>query len=300
MASLEQKPALGRLALIVTTLIWGTSFVIMKSTLDSVPVLYLLALRFTGAVLILIPFCLKEFRKIDKGTVIGGIAMGVALFSCYVLQTYGLAKTTPGKNAFLTAVYCMIVPLLYWLIRKKRPDRYNVAAAVICIIGIGLISLDGDLGINIGDVLTILGGICFAVHIVVIDYAAKDHSVMLLSIVQFAAVAVLSWCSAFIFSEPLKPIPTSSMLSILYLSFFCTGACFVLQAIGQKHTPPAQASVILTFESVFGAAISVCMGLEVVSLRLFLGFAMMFAAVIISETKLSFFKKLSAPEKVEK
>ena len=101
----RKKDILGRGALVLTTLIWGTSFIIMKDTLDTVPTLWLLAFRFTGAAVLMALFGARQLKTLDLGYLKGGVVMGVCLCVAYIVQTYGLVYTTPGKNAFLTATY---------------------------------------------------------------------------------------------------------------------------------------------------------------------------------------------------
>ena len=283
---------LGRLALFAAALSWGTSFVILKNTLDSISTLYVLAFRFTGAAILMLPVAAKEFKKLDLRYLAGGIAMGVMLFFAYVFQTYGLYYTTPGKNAFLTATYCVLVPFLFWIFFRRRPDRYNVLAALLCLLGIGLISLDG-LSIGIGDLLTLISGIFFAVHIVVIDRSTPGRSPVMLTMLQFVTAAVLSWISALLFEPFPTAVEPSAIMSIIYLCVVCTAISFFLQTFGQKYTPPAQAAVLITLEAVFGAAISILFFDEEPELRVLIGFVVVFAAVLVSETKLQFLPKRS-------
>ena len=114
-----RKSTLGRLCLIGCTFLWGTSFVVLKNALDSMPTLWILAIRFLGAALLMLLFGVKQLSKLDRGYWKGGAVMGVFLAVAYIIQTYGLVYTTPGKNAFLTATYCVLVPFLMWLIEKK-------------------------------------------------------------------------------------------------------------------------------------------------------------------------------------
>lgn len=157
---------IGRLSLLGATLIWGSSFIILKSTLDSVPTLWVLAFRFSGAALLMALIGAKELKKLDSAYLVRGLGLGAALFAAYTLQTFGLEHTTPGKNAFLTATYCVIVPFMWWLFSRKRPDAYNLAAALICICGMALVSLDGSLTLGLGDGLTICCGFFYALHII--------------------------------------------------------------------------------------------------------------------------------------
>ena len=140
---------LGRFALIVTTLLWGSSFTIMKDALATVPARGLLAIRFSGAAMLMALIGIRSLRRLDRGYLTGGACMGVCLYLAYTLQTYGLVHTTPGKNAFLAATYCVFVPFFWWLIHKRRPDRYNLAAALLCLCGMGLVSRQSDLRIGV-------------------------------------------------------------------------------------------------------------------------------------------------------
>jgi len=233
----------------------------------------------------------KDIKKIDRSYIKGGVLMGIALACAYIVQTYGLVYTTPGKNAFLTASYVVMTPFLYWAYKKRRPGKHNLIAAFLCLIGVGLISLNGSMNINIGDILTIICGVFYAIHIIIIDEQAEGKSIALLTAIQFAVAAVLTWIPALIFEPAIENIPSGAVFSILFLGIVCTGICFLLQTYGQKNTPVSQAAILLTLESVFGTIASIIFYKEPMSIRLVLGFAAMFIAVLISETKLSFLKK---------
>lgn len=287
----KKKCVLGRLALIAMTFIWGTSFVVLKNTIEAIPTLYVLAFRFTGAAVLMLLINIKQLKKLDMSYLKGGAVMGVFLFLAYALQTFGLERTTPGKNAFLTTTYCILVPFLYWIVAKKRPNKYNIIAALICIVGVGFVSLDKDLSVNAGDILTLSSGLFFGLHIISTGKHIHGKSVALLTMMQFAMAGVLCW----VFALSTAPVPTSistdHVWSLLYLCVMCTALCFVLQTYGQRYTPPSATALIMTLESVFGVTISVAMGAETLNFKLILGFVLIFIAVLFSETKFSFLKQ---------
>jgi drug/metabolite transporter (DMT)-like permease len=295
---LNDKKNIGRASLLLATLIWGISFVLMDFTLNSVPTLYILAVRFCGAAVIMLIIGAKQLKKINKSYLAGGALMGLFLLAAYAFQTYGLMYTTPGKNAFLTAIYCVIVPFLYWIL-KKRPNRYNISAAFICIIGVGLISLDGNLSIGLGDALTIICGFFYAVHIVITGKAVENRSPILLTMLQFAVAGILAAIGALIFEPLPTSIPMNTVWGLAFLTVMSTALCLFLQVYGQKHTPPSQASIIMAMEAVFGAAASIIFTGETMTLKLFFGFLLTFAAVITSETKLDFLKRKRKAEITE-
>lgn len=284
----KDHSTLGRLALLGTTIIWGSSFIILKNTLNSLPTLWILAFRFSGAALIMALAANRQLKTLDRRALKYGLAMGAALYCAYTLQTYGLLYTTPGKNAFLTATYCVIVPFLWWAFFKKRPDRYNVAAALVCIAGMALVSLEGDLSLGLGDALTMCCGLFYALHIIVSSRGLEKYAVLPLTTVQLATTAVLCWITAPVASPFPQSVPASAWLSVAYLCVMCTGACYFLQALGQKYTSAQSASIILTLESVFGTLFSVAFYHEQLTLKTVSGFVLIFAAVLISETKLAF------------
>ena len=294
MISKTKMKNFGRLALFSAALLWGISFVMMKNVIDNIPPLYILAIRFVCAALLLLPFCAGRLKKADKSYLIGGVLMGVALLLGYVFQTYGIRYTTPGKNAFLTSIYCVITPFLYWAYVKKRPDKFNAAAAAVCIIGIGLISLDGDFRIGLGDALSIICGFFFALHIVVSARFIKGRDPVMLAMLQFATVGILCVLGALLFESPPTRVSSADIWTIVYLTVVASAGCLLLQAFGQKYTPPSQAAVLLTLESVFGTIASVILIHEVLTVQLTLGFVLTFSAVIISETKLEFLQRKKA------
>lgn len=281
------RSVLARLALISATLIWGSSFFMMKSSLDSIEPFYLLAIRFSIAAAVLSLIFFPKFKLMDKGYIKGGVVMGVFLAMAYGVQTMGLRFTTPGKNAFLTAVYCLIVPFLYWAAERKKPDGYNIAAAVICLVGIGFVSInpsDGG-GVNKGDLLTLCGGFMYACHIIAVNKASKGRDITALTIIQFATAACVFLAAGVLFNKAPRGLETGTALTLLYLGIFSTAAALLLQGVGQKYTPPSQAALLLSLEAVFGVMFSVIFADERLTVQLVIGFILIFSAVVISEVK---------------
>ena len=285
------NPMGGRLALLTAAVIWGSSFIVMKDTVDHIPVFQLLAIRFTLAGLLLALLFRKRLMTSGKQLLSHGAVCGVLLLSAYATQTFGLMTTTPGTNAFLTAVYCVMVPFMAWGFHRKRPTSYNWVAAVLCIAGIGLISLSGDLSIGLGEGLTLLSGVFYALHIMALSHFGERDDPVALTIVQFAVVALLSW-AATLLTERGAAFPAPAVWpQLLYLTVFATAATLVLQSVGQSLTPPSQSAILLSLESVFGVAFSVMLGKESLTLQLGCGFALIFVSVIISETQLAFLRR---------
>ena len=296
---MPKTDTIARLALLLATLIWGSSFIIMKDALDNIGTFFLLAVRFTGACILLAIVFFKKLKKLNKEVVKAGFVMGTALITAYILQTFGLAETTPGKNAFLTAGYCILVPFMFWAVAGTRPDRYNIIAAVLCIAGIGLVALDDNLTMGRGDVLTLMCCAFYALHIIVSARYTQTYDVMLLTLLQFFFAAVWSslLCGLFEPVPAVAEIPPYTWFSLGYLCVFATAGALLMQTYGLKYTSPSAGALILSLESVFGVIFSIMVGAEAVTARLLLGFAVIFVAIVISETKLEFLLKKKHPPK---
>lgn len=283
---------LASIGLVCATIIWGFAFVVVKNSLDLIPAVYMLAFRFTIASVGMGIIFFKRIKKINKKNIISGLVLGIFLYLGYVFQTIGCIYTTAGKNAFLTTIYVVVVPFLYWIISKKSPDIYCIASAFIAIAGIGLLSLNGDMIINIGDVLTLVCGFAFAVQIVYINKYSEHQDPIILTFLQILVAAILSWITAPIIDGgfPVNTTNPDVIISMLYLGIGSTMIAFLLQNIGQKYTEPSTASLLLSMESVFGVVFSIIFLGEVLTTRMLVGCILIFTAIIMAETKFEFLK----------
>ena len=281
--------------IVLATIIWGSSFVVMKNSVDVLPTFWLLAIRFTFAALVLAVVFIKRWKVLDRQYLIGGTVMGFCLFVAYAFQTFGLEQTTSGKNAFFTAVYCVIVPFLYWAIAGRRPDKFNILAAFLCIAGIALVSVTGSnaSAFNMGDVLTLIGGFFFAAHIVAVAKYSEGRDIFILTTLQFASFALFSWIGVLVTRPALTPgvFDQSLIFGLAYLVIFASCGALLFQNIGQKYTVPSTAAVLLSLEAPFGVFFSILFAGERPTPLMFVGFALIFLAVVCSETKFSFLRK---------
>ena len=200
--------------------------------------------------------------------------------------------TTPGKNAFLPTVYGILVPLLNWALLGRRPTVCNGLAAVLCLGGIGLVSLTEGFTVGRGDLLTLVSGVIYAAHMIALARFSQGEDTALLTLIQFMAAALMAWLLSLATETPPDALPAGAVGELIYLGVFSTALALLMQSVGQKSTPPAPAAILLSLESVFGVLFSVLFYGEVVTPRLAAGFALIFLAVLISETQLSFLRQL--------
>ena len=271
--------------LLLTALIWGSAFAVVKNTLDSFPPSAIIAMRYTIATALTAIAFHKHLKGLTRGDIARGALVGVCLCSAYVVQTVGLQYTTAGKNAFLTTVYVLLVPFGCFALFRQRIRRASFVAAGLMLAGIGLLSLDGASGgLNIGDLLTLVCGVLFAAHIIAVERCQKKTDAYALIVLQFAFTAVYALIFHLLFERgQTLAFNAGSIGGLLYLAVFSTTIAMSLQNIGQSMAPASHAAILLSLESVFGAAFSCLILGETLSARMVLGFAVIFAALMVSE-----------------
>lgn len=278
---------LSSFALILTTVIWGLSFVVVKDSLDYIGPIWMIAFRFSIAAICLALIFFKKIKTLDKIKIFHGALTGLFLFLAYLFQTIGCKYTTAGKNAFLTTIYVFLVPVFAWPVTKRRPHLYMFVCALISIIGIALLSLgnDGFGNINLGDILTLFCGIFFALHIIFSSKYTETDDPILLSVLQFAFAAIFGWMLAPFFDStfPMQIFHGRVMFSILFLGIFASMIGFGLQNIGLKYLPSTFATLLLSFESVFGVLFGVFILKEKMTKKMIFGCILIFLAVVFAQ-----------------
>lgn len=284
---MTRKELMADALLLLTALIWGSAFAVVKNTLDSFPPAAIIAMRYAvGALLTGILFH-KSLRGLSRADVARGALVGLLLAAAYIVQTIGLQFTTAGKNAFLTTVYVLLVPFGCRVIYHQGLRRANYVAAGLMLLGIGLLSLDAQSGgLNLGDVLTLACGALFAAHILSVDRCQGKTDVYALIVLQFAFAAVFALLYSLLFERgmPLH-FTAGSVGGLLYLAVFSTTIGMSLQNIGQSMAPASHAAILLSLESVFGVLFSCLLLGERLTPQMALGFAVIFAALVVNETK---------------
>lgn len=273
--------------LVLTAFIWGTGFVVMKNTVDSVPPGALIAIRYFIAAGLTAMLFRRHLANLTCADVGRGALVGVILAGAYIVQTIGLSMTTAGKNAFLTTVYVLLVPFGCFFIFREKLKKTNFIAAAMMLAGIGCLSLDGESGgLNLGDLWTLCAGVLFAAHIMAVERCQKKTDTYALIVLQFVFSAVFSLAYHLIFEHGmLISLNMGTVGGLLYLAVFSTTGAMSLQNIGQSMAPASHAAILLSLESVFGALASWLVLGEVISGTMLLGFVIIFGALVVNSMK---------------
>ena len=282
----------GTIQILLATLIWGCAFVAQSVGMDHMEPMGFQAVRSLLAVAALVPtIYVMDSDKAsflprwkDKALWKTGIPCGIALFAAQGLQQTGLLYTEPGKAGFITAMYIVLVPVLGLFLGRKCGLRiwFSVALAVG---GLYLLSCVGVTRVNLGDILILGSALCFAVQILLIDCLAQNLDGLRLNCVQFLVVTVLSALAAVLTEDFSWQGVLDCAVPLLYTGVLSSGVAFSLQILGQQHLPPEPASLIMSLESVFAVLAGWGLLHQTLSPIELLGCTLVFAAVILSQTK---------------
>lgn len=271
------SPRLGVLTLVLITVVWGSTFVVVKDALASVTVPLLLALRFTLAALAL------GWVRFAWRTLKSALILGVLAFLGFASQTVGLESTSASNAAFITGLSVILVPLIgaWWLRRAVAPRVYG--AALLALAGLSLMTLTSASGITRGDLWVLLTALSYALYIIYLGEVAGRADALSLASMQHWPMALLAWLWALPRLGELRAAPPATWLAILYLALVATAAVAVLQTYAQRVVPAHTAALIFVLEPVFAAIFAYGLLGETLSPLGWLGAALILAAMLLSE-----------------
>lgn len=280
----------GEIGLIITAVIWGSGFVATAISLENYTAYQSMAIRFLVASLFLLAIYHRKLKHINKKILINGIILGTILYTAFALQTVGLIYTTPSKNAFLTAVNVVIVPIILFVFYKRQLDRYEIIGAFLAVFGIGLLSLQFSGVINLGDFLSFLCAIGFAFHIIYTAKFVRNSDAILLTLIQLITAAVIGFIILVFKNEMVMTYEPKPFFSVIYLGLFSTCLAYVLQTSAQKLLSETKAAIILSTEALWGMIFSIIILHEIITFRMMAGAVLIFSAILIAEVKQNLFK----------
>jgi drug/metabolite transporter (DMT)-like permease len=269
------------IALFGVTFAWGAGFVLMKDAIEQQPVFDFLATRFTLATLVMIAIRPQVLKSINKKILMRGSVLGVMLGLAYITQTVGLDLTTAAITGFLTGLYVVFTPLMFWFIYKKTIEKKVLFGTVTAFVALLFISFNG-LSIDPGQLWLIACAVLFAGHIIGLSIWSTAKEIYPLTVVQLGAGSAVCWLGAV--ADGYQPPPNSSVWGVVvFTAVFATAAAFLIQTWAQSIMDPSRVAIILTTEVIFAAAIAVAVGQETLALRTVIGGALMVAAMLIVE-----------------
>ncbi|MCI2181150.1 MAG: DMT family transporter [Bifidobacterium psychraerophilum] len=286
------SPWTARGMLVIAAAAWGGGYTFSKIALESLSVQWMMSCRLCLSTLIMVALLWRRIRRTHlPHLIVPGVLLGVSYWAAFMFQMRGLEVTEPGRNAFLTATYCVFVPFLVWIVTRQRPAARHILAALICLFGVGFIAipkLGEGLSLGQGDVLSLIGAVLFAGNLVLSGMFAKKFDMLMLTLIEFLTAAMLFTSGALI-TDPLPgagDFTWTTSASLAYLIIASTLIAQNFQNLAFSKVPAAQGSLILCTESLFGLLFSVLLVHEQVTATSFVGFALIFLAIVLSEIRL--------------
>lgn len=287
----NNKTRLSVISLFIVGLAWGTSYAIVKDSINDIKPFMLMSLRFGVSTILLMAIFFKKLKTITKKDLYNGSVIGIFMFLSFLTLIIGILYTTASKQSFLVGTYIVIIPFLSWLINKIKPDIYSISGTALAVLGIALLTLDSSFTINKGDFISIICSFFFACHIISIEHFNKDMDPIVSTLIQFSITSILFIILTGVFESFTFDFTSKNVNSILYLSVVTTVLPFVVQNIAQKYISSTSTAIILTLESAFGGVFAVFFLNEAMTLKMILGCIVIFLGVFIDQSKLSFMKK---------
>lgn len=272
-------------SLLLIAVIWGSTFIIIKQTLENIPTFSFLSIRFAVASALLLLLCIKRLKAISLDLLKDGAILGVILFLVFAFQTLGLKYTPASVTAFITGLYVVIVPIFSAIILRQKPNNASIFGVLISCVGLGLITLNESIAISKGEFLVLLNAVFCSLQIILTDSYSRKHDAMLLTTIQIVVVFFLSTLTSLVFEPYTLPQQWNPQLifAIALTGIFATVIAFLVQTGMQKYTTPTKASLIYAMEPVSSIFFSYMIGGELLNGRQYLGAGLIIFAMLAAE-----------------
>ena len=271
-------------ALVAVAAVWGSTFVVVQGAIASYPVYSFLALRFAIACVAFVVLFPSTMRRFDRGTVLAGLIAGVFLTLGYVLQTLGLARTSPSKAAFITGMFVVITPFMQAVLLRRAP-RWTAWLGVVCAVA-GLWLLSGGAGMggwNFGDTLVLGCAVAYSAHMIVLGSIGRVHDARPLTLIQLATCAIVCGIVGGATEHAGLPSSANVWIALLITGVAASAIAFAVQTYAQKHLSPTRTALILIMEPAFGGLFGWLLAHEVLGLRGWAGAGLILAGMAASE-----------------
>jgi drug/metabolite transporter (DMT)-like permease len=276
--------------LLLVSIIWGSAFVAQRVAGQMGSVYFFNGARYLLAALVVLPFAIRVGRiakptyKMPREQYKWMLIAGFLLFIGSALQQAGMVYTTAGNAGFITGLYVVLVPFALFIVWREKPHWMSIVAVVLAGVGAFLLSTGGKFEVKPGDALELIGALFWTFHVIVLGKYASKFEAMTFSAGQLIVCGLLNLAVGVV-AEPMIRFSGQLMFAIAYTAFFSLGLCYTLQVWAQRHTPPADAALILSLESVFAVLSGWLMLHEkLISIQV-LGCILIFIAVILSQFK---------------
>ena len=261
-----------QLGMVLTAMIWGVTFVLVKDALNDAPPFMFASIRFGLSFILILLYINKGLNQIKLPEITAGLICGFCLYVGYTFQNFGLMETTPSKSAFITSVSVIMVPIMLVIFRLKTVQVRIWAATFLAIVGLYILLDPTGGGLNIGDMLTFGCALSFAAHIIFQDiYISKGINISYLLLTQLMFVTFFSCCSVIIFEDFSIIVSSRLVNAVLITGILGTFVALFIMIWAQTILGPSQTAILLSLEPVFAALFSTFFAGEILGLYGWIG-----------------------------
>jgi len=281
LATTARSRRIATLLLVSITAIWGSTFFLIRDVVLKLSPTDFLAVRFTIAAVAMVAVFWRPMLALNRREIKIGVGLGIVYAAAQILQTVGLAHTEASRSGFITGTYVVLTPILTAVLLRERVPRSTWVAVIMATAGLATLSLNG-FGFGFGEGVTLLAAAFYAMHIIGLGRYSSPARAAGLSAVQMVVIAVVSLVAAAPGGIDL-PEGAGAWASVLYMALFAGAVAIWAQTWAQSHLPATRAAIVMTLEPVFAAAFAVALGGESLTIRMFLGGALILAAMYTVE-----------------
>ncbi len=267
--------------LILTTFLWGGSFLFTKIGISAIPPQLFVLTRFTLATTIMLLVCFNRLKQMNTGILNRGMIVGTALGLTNMSFVFGVQGTSISRAGILNNLFVLFIPVITKIVWRDRIGRVNIAGIALAVAGITLLATSGGNGFNRGDLLSTFCAFMIACHIISVSKVLKNDDVYLISLVQFATVTLIAGAATLLLPLPAFTIPRSAVMSVVYCAIFPTVICFTLQNFYQRYVTPTRAGLVYTLDPVWSLIAGFCFLGERLNGREWIGCGIIFMAALL-------------------
>lgn len=271
--------------LVLVTLFWGVSYWLIDISLTVMDPFTLNTYRFLIAFFLAVVMTYPNLKNVSRITIKYSAILGVALIFVYIGATFAVRYTSLSNAGFLCALTVVITPILGFVFLKQKLQKKLAIVVLMCLIGIGLLTLNEELKPALGDLLAIMAAVAYAIHLLITESAVKKEGVNAfhLGVFQLGFTGLFNLILALIVEEPKLPSTLDVWGAVLFLSIFCTGLAFIIQTVAQQYTSASHVGIIFSLEPVFAGLVAFILAGEVLAPRGYLGAGLLVASLFIME-----------------
>ncbi len=272
------------LLLLSIAIVWGASYSITKGALDYTSVLLFLVIRFGVTFLLLLPFTIKQLKKISRQALMFALVLGIILSGIFLFETYGVKYTSATNAALLISLSIIFTPFIDFFRTNKHPSKRVILSAVLSVVGVYILTINHNVSLNKGDILILLAALLRAIMLTVTKIFTNKFKLNSLALTQIQMGVILVVCTILLIGSDitlLAPKEFSFWWRLLFIVLLCTIFAFFAQNYGVKHSTPNKASLLMGTEPMFGALFAIFLLSEPITLNVVIGSVLIIVSIFI-------------------